>query len=1067
MPSQADAGGQRARATTTPRVYTVPPGRPFLVVLAEAILAGELPTPGGTPPQLLTLPDFTLLMPTRRATRALQEAFLAAGGGRAMLLPTLRPISEADEELSLLSELAGITSTQASARDIGPAMSDLERRLVLTQLVLAWSQTMRATDADPGSEADLGFTPMAGAGTPAQAAMLAADLARLMDLVETEGANFDGLEGLVDADYSQHWQTTLRFLKIVTDNWPAILADKGYLAKMDRRNRLILAEARRLVETPPTAPVIVAGVTGSIPATAELMRSVAALPNGAIVLPGLDLDLDEASWEAIAPRAEGAEHHPEHPQYGLKKLLDRLGVRRDEVRVLASSARSPALAHRHALLSEALRPAATTGRWHDYVEHVDRDAVADALDGLSLIEAPGAQDEAEVVALILREAAEAPGRTAALVSPDRLLARRVAIRLEAWGIRVDDSAGRPFPKTVPGAFLDLVVGAVTHDFAPAPLMALLKHPLTRLGMEPFHARRGARALEVAAFRGAYLGRGLDGVRTALERAEVQRLQKRGTRALLTLWDADLAHAHTLLDRLAAALAPLISLYATKAQSLKALLAAHLSAAEAMVSQPLQPDGKEPPSELYIGEAGQAASALFGELTAAGMPDIAIAPADYADLYRSLVATLNIRPKIPVHPRIFIWGPLEARLQQADVMVLGSLNDGTWPESADPGPWLNRPMRTALGLPAPEERIGYAAHDFATLAGCPRVFLTRAVKVDGVPTVESRWLLRLKSLLAARKLDAALAPAEPWIGWARNRDSAPRVPALKVPEPRPPVALRPRKLSVSAVETWIANPYAIYARHVLKLEPLPVLGSSPDQALRGSVVHEALARFAKQFPDTLPDDVAAKLMGYARSVLLEYTGHPRVAAFWLPRLERFAQWFAATEAARRAGVVGTAAELAGTLSFEAPAGPFTLTARADRIDRQAAGIVITDYKTGAFPNDRRVVQGEAPQLPLEAAIAATETGFDGFSPARVVGLRYIRAAGGEPAGEEHDVNCDDVDQLAEGTLARLKTLVAAYDDAGTAYKPLRRARFSYDYDEFAHLARVAEWSAGNDDEGGEA
>jgi ATP-dependent helicase/nuclease subunit B len=1050
-----------------PRIFTVPPGRPFLTCLAEALLAGDLPSPGGTKPDLLTLPDVTLLMPTRRATRALQEAFLAAGGGQAMLLPAIRPISEADEELSLLTELAGLTSAHASARDIAPAIPDMERRLTLTRLVLAWSERMRDANADEAGEKGMGMRPEAGAGTPAQAAMLAADLARLMDLVETEGASFDNIDKLVGADHSEHWEKTIQFLEIVTSAWPRILAASGRLSPMDRRNKLILAEARRLTERPPSAPVIVAGVTGSIPATAELMRAVAGLPNGAIVLPALDLDLDDDSWNAIAPAEKDAEHHPEHPQYGLKRLLDRLGVSRKDVRALGDK-RTDHLKQRHSLLSEAMRPAATTGRWHDFVEHADRSAVSGALDGLSLIEAPGAQDEAEVVALILRHAAETPRQTAALVSPDRLLARRVAVRLEAWGIRVDDSAGRPFPKTVPGAFLDLVVGAVTHDFAPPELMALLKHPLTRLGLDPFAARRAARALEVAAFRAPYLGRGLDGAKAALARAEEARQKKQGSRALLTLWPEDMANAHNIVERLAAAVEPLTALYAARdPKPLRALLAAHLAAAEAMVKQPLGPDGKEPPSELYIGEAGQAAAQLFAELTAESQPALDIAPADYADLYRSLVSTLNVRPKIPVHPRLFIWGPLEARLQQADVLVLGSLNDGTWPESADPGPWLNRPMRAELGLPAPEEKIGYAAHDFTTLAGAPRVFLTRATKVDGVPTVESRWLLRLKSLLAALELSDKLQPSEPWLGWALNRDEAKRTEPLPVPEPRPPLALRPRRLSVSGVETWIANPYAIYARNILKLEALPVLGTSPDAALRGGVVHEALARFAKAFPDRLPRDARQQLIGFAREVLTEYTGHPRVAAFWLPRLERFAEWFVDTEPARRDGVTKLAAELSGSLSFEAPGGPFTLTARADRIDRRGDGLVITDYKTGAFPNDKRVTQGEAPQLPLEAAIAAAGSGFEGFSPARVAALRYIRASGGEPAGEEHDVKCDDIAALATRTVDDLKKLVAAYDDESTAYRPLRRARFTYDYDDYAHLARVAEWSASDTSEGGEA
>lgn len=1056
----AHRGGPEPRA----RVFTVPAGQPFLASLVEALLAGHLPRPGGVPPDPLSLPDTTLLLPTRRALRGLQDAFLAASGGRAMLLPQVRPIAEGDEELTLLTGLSGLASLDAAA-DLDPAIGEMDRRLALAALVLAWSGRMRAA----GDARDAA----AGASTPAQAAKLAADLARLMDMVETEGRSLDKLAELVPEEFSSHWQATIDFLRIVTEHWPAHLAASGLMSPKDRQNRTILAEVRRIREAPPSTPLIVAGVTGSIPATAELMRAVLALPDGAIVLPALDLDLDEASWQAIAPMvADGDDErraigHPEHPQYGLKRLLDRLGLTRAEVAILPGAEGTRALAARRRLVSEAMRPAATTGLWRGYIERegaVGSGARADlaaALDGLSLVEAPGAQDEAEVVALILREAAETPGRTAALVSPDRLLARRVAARLESWGIRVDDSAGRPFAKTVPGAFLDLVVAAIENDFAPADVMALLKHPLTRLGLTPWEVRRAARALEIAAFRMPYLGRGLRGVQAALDKAEDLRRDKKAGRAQQRLYEDDMAGAQDLVRRLVRAYTPLTALYDdSSAHPLRELAAAHLAVAEALVAGAPEPDGSLPRNELYVGDAGQTAALLFDGLKREHTLAPVVPAVDYADLYRGLVAAENVRPKIPLHPRLFIWGPLEARLQQADTIVLGSLNDGTWPEAADPGPWLNRPMRQTLGLPSPEERIGHAAHDFSSLLSSPRVILTRAMKRDGVPTVESRWLLRLKALLAGLDMADALRPAEPWLAWALDRDDAERLPALRMPRPCPPLALRPRKLSVSSVEKWIGNPYAIFAGHILKLDPLPGLGTPPDASLRGGIIHEALSRFAIAYPRELPAEPGAELAEIVREVLTEWTGHPRVAAFWLPRLERFARWFGDTEPTRRRGMARTLSELAGALVLaEAPGGPFTLTARADRIDVMTGSeVVITDYKSGGYPNDKSVLEGLKPQLPLEAAIAAAEAGFAGLSPARVATLRYIRASGGDPAGEQHDVKCDDVAALADKVLGDLKSLVAAFDDEETPYAPVRRARFSYDYDDYAHLARVTEWSA---------
>ena len=397
--------------------------------------------------------------------------------------------------------------------------------------------------------------------------------------------------------------------------------------------------------------------------------------------------------------------------------------------------------------------------------------------------------------------------------------------------------------------------------------------------------------------------------------------------------------------------------------------------------------------------------FFASLLDPAMPAPAMAAADYPDFYRTLVAEKSIRPRGGVHPRLSICDPFDARLQQADVVILGSLNEGTWPKAADPGPWLSRPMRQALGLPAPEERIGAAAHDFASQLGAARVVLTRAAKVDGAPTVPSRWLLRLQALVKGMGL--SLEAEQPWLAWARARNAVEgRAQPVRAPEPRPPVAARPRQLSVTAIETWIANPYAVFARHILRLEALPMLGERPGAALRGQIVHEALGRFAQRFPERLPPSIAEELTAIAEAVLADYIGNPRVAAFWAARLARFGAWFAETEGARRAGVGRSVAEASGKLVLAGPAGPFTLTARADRIDVGEAGIVITDYKTGQNLDDLagRAVQGDAPQLPLEAAIAAAG-GFAGVPAGEVALLRYISTSGGEPPGQEIALKAD--------------------------------------------------------------
>ncbi|MET1045904.1 MAG: PD-(D/E)XK nuclease family protein, partial [Hyphomicrobium sp.] len=276
-------------------------------------------------------------------------------------------------------------------------------------------------------------------------------------------------------------------------------------------------------------------------------------------------------------------------------------------------------------------------------------------------------------------------------------------------------------------------------------------------------------------------------------------------------------------------------------------------------------------------------------------------------------------------------------------------------------------------------------------------------------------------------------------------------------------IRPRKLSVTEIERWTSNPYAIFARHILKVDPLPPLGAAPDASLRGGLVHDVLSRFAKQYPQELPASTLAELERIATDVLERYTGHPRIAAFWLPRLKRFLDWFAMTEVGRRRGINAIIAETSGRLVLDMAGKPFTLTARADRIDDSGKGIVITDYKTGAPPSDAAVKAGRSPQLPLEAAIALSEAGFPHLVGRTVDALRSIRASGSEPPGEERTVKIDDVAALAAQTRSGLEKLIAAFDDPKTPYRAIRRPGYRYEYDAYAHLARVAEWSAHVDEE----
>jgi ATP-dependent helicase/nuclease subunit B len=485
-------------------------------------------------------------------------------------------------------------------------------------------------------------------------------------------------------------------------------------------------------------------------------------------------------------------------------------------------------------------------------------------------------------------------------------------------------------------------------------------------------------------------------------------------------------------------------------------ASRIAEAHAAVAEALARDTAGKSTALWQGDAGEALSVLLAELIEEGRA-VTLKLEEYPEFYRSLVAGEAVRPLLGLHPRLFIWGPLEARLQQPDLVILGSLNEGVWPRPEEAGPWLSRPMRDKLKLPPPERRVGLSAHDFTQALGASEVYLTRALKVDGVPTVPSRWLQRLLALAKAAGIESKLAPAAPWVAWARERDRAPKFEPAKPPKPRPPLEARPRKLSVTRIERWIANPYEIFAGSILKLEKLNELGAEPDAALRGEIVHRALQEFSREYHDKLPANIEEALVAIADRHFAALAGSPVVKAFWRPAFRRFARWFAATEPARRDGMKAMLVEAHGSLDLD---NSFRLTARADRIDIAEDGsAAIYDYKTGNPPAQSRVDKLVTPQLPLEAVIAA-EGGFPGLGTCAVSRLRYIHITGRGEGGEESDAAAKtDPETLASEARAKLIRLIARYADPDMPYEVKRRSgpfRDAYKYDQYEHLARIKEW-----------
>ena len=1034
---------------SAPRVFTIPASAPFLSTLIRALVDGDL-VPGFEPARdPLALARATLFLPTRRACRLARDVFLDVLETDAAILPRIVAIGDIDEDDLIFAEAASGAIAE-TALELPPALGGFERRMLLARLVLAWSGSAQLRP-------QAGDTPLV-VHSPAAALALAGDLCRLIDDMTIRQVPWDGLDRLVPETLDPYWQLTLEFLKIARVAWPAILTERGAVEDVTRRDRMIEAEAMRLAAAP-DGPVIAAGSTASMPATAQLLGAVARLPHGAVVLPGLDRDLDEPSWDLIAGVRSGDRYSEppavSHPQFAMQAFLQQLGIDRGEVAVIGT----PGPHGRERLISEAMRPAAATELWAERLDEATRHA---ALADVTMIEAANPEEEALAIAVALRETVEAEGKSAALVTPDRALARRVTAALARWKVAVDDTGGDRLADTPAGVFARLVADAALEGLPPVPLLALLKHPLCRICDDI-----GVAALERAVLRGPRPRAGCKGLAHALAtfRVELNRLRRNEPSALhradprTSLTDAELDAAAALVQRLGEALAPLEEIE-PRPWTFGELAAKHHAAIAALSRDET---GR---SVALTGNDGNALLIAFDDIVARPRgEDIDLRPTDYAELFALAIGERVVRRPGAPGTRVCVFGPLEARLTRHQRVVLGGLVENVWPPETRSDPWLSRPMRLELGLDLPERRVGLSAHDIAQLMGAPEVILTRSAKLAGAPTVPSRFVQRLAAVSGAQWKDA-MERGERYLRWARDLDRPAAVKPVARPEPKPPRAARPNRLSVTEIEHWLRDPYTIYAKHVLRLAPLDAVDTPPGARDRGTVIHGAIGDFTEKFAAAAPAHALDELIALGTKHFAALEDYPEARAFWWPRYLRIARWFASWDAARRSAVAQIHAEIRGEISIPVGERSFKLTTRADRIERLAdGGYAILDYKTGSVPTDEQVRSGLAPQLTLEGAILR-KGGFKEV-PAGVSldALVYVSLKGGEPAGLERVVKFKDdtAQHQADFALARLAAVVARFEKEDTPYRSLVSPMWKTRYGDYDHLSRVKEWSvAGGDD-----
>ncbi|WP_075291911.1 double-strand break repair protein AddB [Pararhizobium arenae] len=1047
-------------------VFTIPAGRPFLKTLVQSLCDGRLIAgyayDAADP---MALAGITIFVPTRRSARVLRSELVDCLGGRSAILPVIRALGETDDDSGFFdAEIPAIL-------DLAPPLPGTARLIELGLLILAWRNQLPKIVLDIHSE-----SPLIAPASPADAIWLARNLADIIDAMETEELDWEALDNLQNADHALWWQLTLEFLKIARTYWPARLQELHQSSPARHRNAILDAETQRIATGKVTGPIVIAGSTGSIPATAALIAAVQKLQNGIIVLPGLDQTMSDAEWNAIAPETGIDRPDPSsrsHPQYGFYRLLKRMGLTRREIPELAQA--DADLACRGEILSHALLPVQATSAWMDLQQQTDGDRLSAAFKDAALIETANEREEATAIAIALRLALDGnEDSQAALITPDRDLARRVTAELLRFGIEADDSAGTPLSATPTGSLMRLVLEASLRPGDPVAVTALLKHPLAHFGLPENTVRRAASVLERLALRGGTGTVDLSELETLLDQAlsakATERHQPEWKRAIN---ETDVAAARDLARAIAKAVAPLTGTLVGRHRSGRGLTTTlTLSDWAKRTGEALEAvamNEEQSLADLWTGEAGEALANLLrsiietdGQLSADGP--------QWSDVMEALAASEAIKPRSMRHPRVFIFGAMESRLQSVDLVVLGGLNEGTWPGQTANDPFLSRTMKTTMGLEPPERRIGQLAHDFQMACGTRRLVLTRAMRKGATPTVASRWLQRLLAVGGDVLANQLRANGRDYAVWAGMLDEGHDQPLAKRPEPRPAVELQPESYSFSEVSRLRRDPYAIYARRVLRLHPLNPFNRDPGAAERGTLYHKIVERFVAEDLNPASPQAAVTMDRILTEAFDEQALPPHIDVVWRPRFAAVSKAFLAWEAGRKGSIRQSFLELYASMAL----GDVKLTGIADRIDIHIDGTAtILDYKTGSSPSVKEARTLLDPQLALEAA-ALKAGAFPKIGRQEAQSLVYVRLKPGDRFAAE-EVNNENsksrsetksADQLAEESLRELIGLLSALRSGKYGFASRVIVQKERDYGgEYDHLARVAEWATADGEEDG--
>lgn len=948
-------------------IFSIPAGEPFAHALVSKILNDYQDKPEA-------LADVILFLPTRRSCRIVQETFLSLSNNKAILLPKIRAIGDVDEE-DLDFDLPDQSELKTS---IKPAINKVKRKILLAKLI-----NQMGYDYE-------------------HALKLSSALGHFMDQVYTEDLSLKDLDKLVPEDFAEHWQITLSFLQILSTAWPKILAEQGVIDAANRRNKLLNALCNKWEETPPKIPVIAAGTTGSIPAVSRLLSIISRLSNGTVVLPGYDHHMDNESWDNL---------EESHPQFGFKTLFEKMEIDRSIVRSWPIKEQDTIQEQRRVLAYEIMRPSETTSEWMKAKNNID-----EALKNIEYCACENEYEEAQVIALKMREALEHPEKKVALVTPDRKLAKRVHADLLRWGWDIDDSAGDPLDKTSLGTFILIALDVAIENNRPVSLLSFLKNPFTRI-----LNNEEIQNLELKVLRGLKPKNGFEDL---YKRAESESGIIRNIQTLEVLFT------------------PILNLK-TGLHKFDSILKTHIELLENSSQE----------FEIWRSDLGQKISEFLQSLynQSPSFPEMSLKT--YKDILQHLMHLETYRKPFSINQRLQILGQLEARLIDADIVILSSLNEGVWPPAPGFDPWMSASMRKQYGLPSYERSIGLSAHDFVQGFCSKNILLTRAIKSEGAPTIPARWIQRLETVLSAygtsikklqnvsyRKICAAIDK--------QNNNIKP----LQRPQPKPPAPKRPGSLSATKIEVWMKDPYAIYAQYVLNLRKLDDIEKPVDSATTGTLLHEVLFEFLKQNPNDIPENSEAILYEMAVKKIEDQFGNFEDWSFWMSRFENVINWYVNHERSLRSQKQKPLKlESKGSIQIS----NFTISARIDRLDQTQYGLSIIDYKSAGNFSIKSIETGDRPQLCVEGLIAK-HNGFNTGKNSTICELSYWVLKGSETDPGKVISVSQNIDEVLECTENGLNKFISVFNDEKTPYYSLPKPHKTLRYNDYEHLSRQKEW-----------